>query len=101
MLLNRAIGHPNNIPMFPPENKEKMESEKSKTMPIHDSKEPLIPETLCAFRGFEGISDNEAAEIILSIRAFATLVFDYCKEKENKTLSDITENNQSNYKQAA
>ncbi len=96
--MKRAIAHPNNIPMFPPD-LENMETLEAKLIPINSEKELLTPETLRKYSGYENVSDEEATEIILSLRAFAALVFDYCREKGKESVSEISD--LSNLKQAA
>lgn len=65
---------------------------------MHSAKEPSSVESLRTFKGFENISEEEANEIILSLRAFAALVFDYCKLKQKSKVIQI---NPYNQKQAA
>lgn len=79
-----------------------MNAEKNNLMPTDSPKESLTPEILRAFKGLENVSDEEADEITLSLRAFAALVFDYCKLKEKNPSSEIIDINQNNnQKQAA
>jgi hypothetical protein len=76
-----------------------MESKEAKLIPINSAKEPLTPETLRKYSGYENVSDEDATEIILSLRAFAALVFDYCREKGKESAPEISD--LSNQKQAA
>lgn len=76
----------------------KMKTEENRIIPMHSAKEPLSVESLRTFNGFENISDDEANDVIISLRAFAALVFDYCNLKQKSKVINI---NPSNQKQAA
>lgn len=69
-----------------------MQTDKELRKFLRENKEPLTPEALRTYSGFENYTDEEAQEIIFSLRSFAALVFDYVKEKQNREAKGETDN---------
>jgi hypothetical protein len=57
---------------------------------INPQKEALTVEKLKSFEGMEKLSDDEAQEIVYSIRTFSNIVYEFFKQK-NSNIEDNTQ----------
>lgn len=63
-------------------------------MRINPERKPLTVEKLRELSGLKDLSDEEAQEIIFSIRTFCAILFELVKEKEAEIISIEQDTNQ-------
>ncbi|MFN5674452.1 MAG: hypothetical protein ACK46W_05200 [Bacteroidota bacterium] len=56
---------------------------------INSKKEPLTIERLKKFKGLDGLSDAEAEEVLLGIKALSTLLIEFLRENQESKSNEI------------